>query len=206
MSKDVERPKMTAKPNETAKSNPPQQIKETTVAPDLTVTSIMSNSVFVVPLYMTIQDAIGFLLKNKVRGVPVVDPNGKLASVITESDLMRLAANKGLDTKIENCMNDLVKLENLVTLKKQATFAEAYRTFLSKSVHRIIVVDDSGRVQGLVSRSNVLQVLYGPKLEAAKVKAEAEKPKVESEKVKAESDQLKVADSANKGRKNPKAA
>lgn len=146
----------------------------------MTVASIMSGSVFVVPLYMTVQDAIGFLLKNKVRGVPVVDPNGKLASVITESDLMRLAANKGLDKKIESCMGDLVKTENLVTLKKQASFEEAYRTFLTKSVHRIIVVDDSGRVQGLVSRSNVLQVLYGPKSDAkakdaALAKAESEK-------------------------------
>jgi IMP dehydrogenase len=131
--------------------------------PDLTIASIMSTSVFCVPLYMTIQDAIGFILKNKVRGVPVIDPNGKLASVITESDLMRLAASRGLDKKIESCMDALVKFENLVTLKKQASFEDAYRTFLNKSVHRIIVVDDTCRVQGLVSRSNVLQVLYGPK-------------------------------------------
>lgn len=158
---------------------------ETKTKTDVTVASIMSNSVFVVSFYMTVQDAIGFLLKNKVRGVPVVDPSGKLASVITESDLMRLAASKGLETKIENCLVDLVKLENIVTLKRQASFAEAYRTFLSKSVHRIIIIDDSGRVQGLVSRSNVLQVLYGPKSVAKEQKA-ATKDKAEAEKAKNE--------------------
>jgi CBS-domain-containing membrane protein len=39
------------------------------------------------------------------------------------------------------------------------SFVEIYKMFLNKSVHRIPVIDGSGKLKGLVSRSNVLRLL-----------------------------------------------
>lgn len=82
---------------------------------------------------------------------------------------MKLAATKGLTSTIGTILKDLPQTKKLITIKRDAPFAELYRKLIGSPVHRIIVVDDNGRLQGLVSRSTVLKVLYGPDEEKASV-------------------------------------
>ena len=61
---------------------------------NLQVKDIMSTDVFSIDQDATISDAARIMLEQKVSGVPVTD-NGKLAGIITESDLFRLLAFEG---------------------------------------------------------------------------------------------------------------
>jgi len=56
----------------------------------LKVKKIMTpDPITIYPTY-TIAQAANFMLENKVSGLPVVDPGGKLVGIITESDIFRL--------------------------------------------------------------------------------------------------------------------
>lgn len=133
-----------------------------TVPPNLTVEKLMINDVRCIGVDMTVKDAIGLLLENKISGAPVLDPVKKVITIVSQGDLMKLAANRGLTAAIGTCLQMLPQTKKLITIKRDAVFAELYRKFLGSPVHLIIVVDDNGRLQGLVSRSTVLRVLYGP--------------------------------------------
>jgi len=128
----------------------------------LTADSLMTKDVFTVTVEMKVKDAIGLLINHKISGAPVIDSLKKVISVVTERDLMSLAASPGLNTPIGQCLDKLTKSENLVTLKRTCSFSDLYRKFLATPVHRIFIVDDVGHILGLVSRSDVLRVLYGP--------------------------------------------
>ncbi len=131
-------------------------------APKILVETIMTSQVHCVTTEMTIQDSIKLLLDHSIRGAPVVDSAQKVISVITEGDLLKLASSVGLSKTVGQCLFALVQTGELVTMKKDASFAEVYKKFLQTSVHRIIITSDTGKIQGLVSQSNVLRILYGP--------------------------------------------
>jgi predicted transcriptional regulator len=142
--------------------SPPPAPPQSPSTPSLSVASIMIGKVHTVSPDMTVRDAIKLLLKNKIAGAPIVDSSNKVMSVVSEGDLLKLAATQGLDKTIFQCLIRLTRSEKLLTLKKTDSFADAYKKFLTNSVHRLIVVDDMGKLEGIVSRSNVLRVLAGP--------------------------------------------
>lgn len=125
----------------------------------LRVEDIMTANVMGVHLEMTVRDAMKMLATHKISGAPVINNMNKVISVISEGDVLKLAATEGLDKTISACLPKLCKTENLMTLKKTNMFSEAYMMFLAKGVHRIIVIDGNGNLQGIVSRSNVLRVI-----------------------------------------------
>ena len=125
---------------------------------DMTVESIMTSAVHTVTLKMTVLEAIQMVLSKKIHGAPVVDNSNLVVSVISEGNLLKLAAFSGLDTKIAACLDKLPKPDKLITAKKTDTVTDIYKQFLTHQIHRIIIIDGMGKLQGIVSRSNVLQV------------------------------------------------
>jgi predicted transcriptional regulator len=127
--------------------------------PALSVEAIMTSDVLCVSLTMTIREAIEMVTKAKVSGAPVVDVNHHVISVMSEGDLLKIAATMGLDVKVSSCLERLPKTEKLIVAKRTDSFTDVYKTFLTHSVHRVIVIDANGKVQGIVSRSNILRRL-----------------------------------------------
>lgn len=123
-----------------------------------TVETIMIPNVFAISLQMTVKEAILLLVEKRIGGAPVVDNSLKVVSVVSEGDLLKLAAFSGLDKKIGACVDKLVKSDKLITIKKTDSVTDAYKLFLANAVHRLIVADDNGKLQGIVSRSNILKV------------------------------------------------
>lgn len=126
------------------------------------VEQVMVTNVRSISSEMTVRQAIQELLKNSISGAPVIDSQKKVLTVVSEGDLLKLAASMGLEKTIYQCMLKLTKTDKLITAKRTDKFTDLYRKFLSNSVHRLIVVDEKGRLEGLVSRSNVLRALVDP--------------------------------------------
>jgi predicted transcriptional regulator len=137
----------------------------------------MTKKIHCVDPEMTVRHAIGLLLEHKISGAPVCDSSRKVMSVVSEGDLLKLAATVGMEKSIFQCMSKLKKKAELLTVSEKDSFAALYKMFLTHSVHRIIVVDQMGRLEGLVSRSNILRVLAGEKGDSSKIEA----PKAETE-------------------------
>lgn len=133
--------------------------KEATAVKPISVESIMTTNVLTVLPTATVRDAIVMLTSKRIHGAPIVDNMNVVLSMISEGDLLKLAAAVGLDKPIGQCMDRLPKTAKLITARGNDSFTDIYKMFLSKGIHRIVVTDDNGRLKGIVSRSNVLRVL-----------------------------------------------
>lgn len=138
----------------------------------MTVQDVMTSPVHRVKPDMKVYEAVELLTRYKISGAPIVDQNDNVISIISEGDLLRLAATEGLETTIAHCLPKLPSIQQLITLKKDQLFADAYKLFLKHSLHRIAVVDGNGRLNGIVSRADVLRIFveahHGRKLNQSK--------------------------------------
>jgi diguanylate cyclase (GGDEF)-like protein len=57
----------------------------------LRVSEVMSPSILTLPHTATLDDAVALVAANSIRHVPVVDDDGKLVGVVTQTDLLRAA-------------------------------------------------------------------------------------------------------------------
>jgi CBS domain-containing protein len=60
----------------------------------LTVDRLMSHKVFTVTPDTMIVDAAELMTEHKIAGLPVVNPDGSVLGIVTESDLLRLLVRK----------------------------------------------------------------------------------------------------------------
>jgi predicted transcriptional regulator len=127
--------------------------------PVVTVETIMTGTVFSVHVSMTIREAIQVLVTNKISGSPVLDSSGTVVSVVSEGSLLKLATTKGTSVTIGVCLPELPTGNQLITARRTDSIQAIYKSFLTHSVHRIIVVDDTLKLLGIVSRSNILRML-----------------------------------------------
>jgi acetoin utilization protein AcuB len=56
----------------------------------LKVEDIMTKNPITVPTDCTIEEAAEVLLNNKINGVPVIDPHGEVAGIITQTDMFKV--------------------------------------------------------------------------------------------------------------------
>ena len=121
------------------------------------VSELMTKQVHSVLPAATIRDAIQLLLEKKISGAPVVNHLNHVISVISEANLMTLAISDGLDTQISTILDKLPSKGDLIVVKADDKFAKVFEKFLTKPVRRVIVVDDTGLLQGVVSRRDILK-------------------------------------------------
>jgi CBS domain-containing protein len=103
----------------------------------------------------TVADAIRTMLTQRVGAVGVVDNEGRIAGIFTERDVLRKLSLSGRDplhTPVLDVMTTPVELATLAT-----TAAEALATMLERHYRHLPVVDDHGKMLGMVSIRNVLQ-------------------------------------------------
>jgi CBS-domain-containing membrane protein len=117
------------------------------------------------------------LLRERIHGVPVVDPEGRLTGVVSQTDLLAWHFATGVDgatfyeapsirpprslrvsdarsAQVEEVMSPLV---HCVCPDDPVTLAAA--RMIERKVHRLIVVDEQGRVQGVLSAIDLLRAL-----------------------------------------------
>lgn len=142
------------------------------------VHDIMSREVRAVGLNTPLVEAVELLLDQIYRALPVVDPAGRVAGILTEGDLLSKA--KLLATSVHQGLTEAelagelqrlrwsgqtvgqVMTPNPVTVSNQTTIAEAVSLMIQHDIKRLPVVDEQGRLMGMVSRINVLRALAQP--------------------------------------------
>ena len=63
----------------------------------LTIKEIMTTSVVTIGEDDQVNKAANLMLENKFGGIPVVNSAGRLVGMVTESDIFRLVAERGID-------------------------------------------------------------------------------------------------------------
>ncbi len=102
-----------------------------------------------------ISDVLEIMEKNEISGVPVVK-KGNLVGIITNRDL-RFETN--LDQKVEAVMT----AENLATARMGITLEESKAILHERRIEKLLVVDDKGKLKGLITIKDIEKVKKYPK-------------------------------------------
>jgi CBS domain-containing protein len=135
------------------------------------VSDVMTLTVVAVGREATFKDIVRTMEQWKVSALPVLEGEGRVVGVVSEADLLPKEEFRDSDTsRFEQLrrLSDLVKAGGVtaeelmstpaVTVHANATLAQAARIMAMEKVKRLPVVDDAGRLQGIVSRSDLLKV------------------------------------------------
>lgn len=137
-----------------------------------TVSDVMTRRVHVASLATPFKLLVRLIEENRISAVPVVDQAGVPVGVVSEADLLLKARRSEMTQPnllhLRRSRRDRAKAEGLVaadlmtsppiTARTDATLAQAARTMQEGSVRRLVVVDDRGRIAGVVTRADLLQV------------------------------------------------
>jgi CBS domain-containing protein len=106
-----------------------------------------------------VADAIRLMLDRRVGAVGVVDDEGRVAGIFTERDVLRKLSLSGLNpavTPVREMMTTPVELATLATGP-----GEALSTMLERHFRHLPVVDNSGKLLGMLSIRNLLEQRIG---------------------------------------------
>jgi CBS domain-containing protein len=133
-----------------------------------TVEDVMTIEVVSVRPDASFQVVADLLLSRGISAVPVVDADSRVLGVVSEADLLaKLEFVDGDDErppdpaarhKIAATVASELMSAPAVTIGDAASVVEAAKLLESAGVKRLPVVDDSGRLVGIVSRHDLLRV------------------------------------------------
>lgn len=117
-------------------------------AVDINVEKIMNPNVIVIHADEPCKAAVDIFLHKPVGSLPVVDNDGHLIGILSESDLM-------LPANVDRDVGDILT-RDVLTVQEGCTVAKVIRVFQSKRIRCIPVVDGAKKVVGVIGRKDIL--------------------------------------------------
>jgi CBS domain-containing protein len=147
------------------------------------VSDIMTAPAITVRPDMPVKDLVALFRDERIGGAPVVDDEGRLVGLVTEGDLMAMDADIALPHYFE-IFDSIIYLESEKKFRERVEKAAAANveqlmtdgekvktvgpdeparsaaTLMSKHrFDRVPVVDDGGKVLGIVTRHDIMKIL-----------------------------------------------
>ena len=97
----------------------------------------------------TIQNALEIMTHFQISGVPVVD-DGKLVGILTNRDIR-------FETNLDLTVADRMTMDDLVTVNKGTTLEEAKVVLQKHKIEKLLVVDESNALAGLITVKDILK-------------------------------------------------
>lgn len=139
---------------------------------------IMTRDVHTVSKGSSIEEVLNKMACNKISGLPVVDVEGKLVGIITESDVLLKGQishfNKfaqpnaiftphadGLDEAYRRAQAVLVEeamTSKVLTFMEESLVVDIARAMIEHAINRVPITN-AGKVVGIVSRKDVIKAL-----------------------------------------------
>ncbi|MCF4968414.1 phosphoribulokinase [Nostoc sp. CMAA1605] len=146
-----------------------------------TVADIMSPEPIVVRPATPLQEAIQILAERRISGLPVVDDVGKLIGIISETDLMWQASGmtppayvmfldsviylknpaayeRDLHKALGQTVGEVMS-KNPITITADKTLQQAAQIMHDRNVHRLPVIDNTGKVIGILTRGDIVRAM-----------------------------------------------
>jgi CBS domain-containing protein len=142
----------------------------------LRVRDMLTKAVVAVNTDDTVQEALRFMVENRVSALPVVNGNEVCVGILSATDLMGLTRDLNEDLsemgsleftpqrlidqmaeqdfgrrQVHELMTEVVE-----TIGPEATLVEAARAMLRQQVHRLPVVNERQRLVGIISTTDVV--------------------------------------------------
>ena len=102
-----------------------------------------------------VSEALKMMERFRISGVPVVDENGLLVGIITNRDLR-------FETRFEIPVSQVMTKQPLVTVPIGTTLDEAKVKLQQHRIEKLLVVDDSGLLKGLITVKDIQKAIRYP--------------------------------------------
>jgi CBS domain-containing membrane protein len=138
------------------------------------VSRIMTRDVVAVAPDADLEEVTRLLGENRVSGIPVVDAASRVVGVVSEADVLSMTGVKRGHTfrdVIRHVLGEGVPVPQrggkvadfmtspAITVKPGADVRDAARIIDEKRIKRLPVVDEEGRLVGIVSRADLVKVV-----------------------------------------------
>lgn len=141
----------------------------------VTAREIMTRDVAWVRVDTPLQEVAALMAQRGVSGVPVLDSAGRVSGVISEKDFLRRMSSEGITSfmaVVAECLRDKgckavgirgrqaddLMSSPAVTVTEDTPVLEIAALFKEKAVNRVPVLDAQGRLSGIVSRGDLLDL------------------------------------------------
>ena len=142
-----------------------------------TLADIMEREPYAVAADAPVSEAMHALVEHQVSGLPLVDAQGRVCGFVSDGDIMRYLADKtpaftssyvfleaANNQSIDERLHELMVLpvaeiatDKVVSLPASTTLKDACQTLAQHKFKKAPVVDEAGRMVGVVSRSSILR-------------------------------------------------
>jgi IMP dehydrogenase len=103
----------------------------------------------------TLAEALQLMKANRISGIPVVEPSGKLVGILTNRDV-RFAEHP------RQCVAELMTRENLATVPIGTSQEEARRILHQRRIEKLLVVDEAHHCVGLITVKDIEKSVAAP--------------------------------------------
>ena len=114
--------------------------------------SIMTSNVVAATPEMNLHAVARMMREGDMGAAPVVDETGKLVGIVTDRDIVVRAIADKLDWQTP--VGDVMTTE-IFTVKPDDFVFQAIRLMGDKQIRRIPVVDDAGKLKGILSLADI---------------------------------------------------
>ncbi|MCX8042562.1 MAG: CBS domain-containing protein [Desulfobacterota bacterium] len=119
---------------------------------DIPVSALMTPNPATIREHTSIRNAVQLVIEKRVAGLPVVDEKGRLVGVVSENDLLLLAASGRMSRALQ-----FTRAPD--TLTPDTTLKQALIKMIRLKRKWFPVVDADGKVIGVLARADILSVL-----------------------------------------------
>ena len=127
-----------------AQTNLPRQVQD-----------VMTHEVVTLTPPQPFTEALALLARHRFRHLIVTETDARLAGVISDRDMLRFMSS-GADLKSATVAD--VMWHEVVTIRPETLLSEAAGQMLSRRINCLPVIDETGRLCGILTSSDLLQV------------------------------------------------
>ena len=134
----------------------------------------------------TLREASRLLTENDFRGLPVVDVENRVVGILSEADVLRytqyiigqpmrdpyrylaqeqealnISMQRGMEVieLVASATLDTLMTKEVVMVKAEAPVIDVIKLMVENNINRVPVVDGDGKLEGIVTRQNILKMI-----------------------------------------------
>jgi len=147
-----------------AYNNTAEQLKKNVKEEAVYASQIMTSPVLSVHLNQTLHEVWNMIQQKEIRHAPVLAENGQLIGIVSDRDILDFLLNRGtkqelMVRKVRDAMSQPV-----LTAHTKTEIRKIAQIFHQKHFSSLPIVDDSNRLAGIVTTSDIIKTVmnFGP--------------------------------------------
>jgi tRNA nucleotidyltransferase (CCA-adding enzyme) len=134
-----------------------KQVLEEQITLETLAKDIMTTPVKTIDIKTTIQEAYKIMLRYGHNGFPVMG-SGKLVGIITRQEIY-----KAKHHHYENETVDVYMSESIISVNPKTPVLEIQELMIKYDVGRVLVLSNQGKLEGIITRTDLIRSLHGEK-------------------------------------------